>query len=205
MDAYVSRNMAYNFFEKFGNLKSVRLTQDQKGNLAWVQSDKEIYRISYRVGEFIEKGRKEAKGRFREIKYNSPLLYHGELYFYRHYNKIHPTNAWINRPEIISCGKMLKQLFPQKKNLELKLFAVRRKDAGLKLLNYLWVLYENGNMIFFIHAFQNGSKESNPEEYGWHEIRMGESFTTRKAANSFSIPKKKNYVYVNLMPDNKKR
>lgn len=176
MDAYVSRNMAYNFFEKFGNLKSVRLTQDTKGNLAWVQSDKEIYRISYRVGEFIEKSRKEAKGRFREIKYNSPLLYHGELYFYRHYNKTHPTNAWINRPEIISCGKMLKQLFSQKKNLELKLFAIRRKDTGLKLLNYLWALYEKGNMIFFIHAFQNGLKESNPEECGWHEIRMGESF-----------------------------
>lgn len=176
MDIYLSRNAAYIFFEKLGNLKSVRLAQDKKGNLAWIQSDKKMYRISYRIGEFIEKSKKEARGFFCKIKYNTPLLYRGELYFYRHYNKSHPTNAFIKRPEIILCGEMVKQLFPQKTNLELKLFAIRHKDTGLKLLNYLWVLYENGNMIFSIYAFQNASKEGNVKEYGWHEIQLGQSF-----------------------------
>lgn len=176
MNVYVSRNMVYNFFFFFGNQKSIRLMQDIQGNLAWFHSSGDFYRISLRVGEFIIKSKKEVKGIFHEIKYNTPLLYQGELYFYRFYKKIRPTNAWITRPEIITEGQMLKQLFPGKKNLKLKLFAIRSKDKKLKLQNYLWALYENDQMIFFIHAFQDGPKYCNPEEYNWYEVRLDESF-----------------------------
>ncbi len=176
MNVYVSRNMAYKFFAPFGNQKSVRLMQDKNGNLAWFQSAKDFYRISFRIGKFVKKSKQETKGLFREIKYNTPLLYKGELYFYFFYKKSKPSNAWINRPEVITRGQMIKQLFPRQKNLKLKLFAIRRKEKNHKLLNYLWVLYDKEQMIFFINAFQNAPKYRNPEKYAWQEIKLEESF-----------------------------
>ena len=87
MEIYTSRNMAYNFFAPFGNQKSIRLMQNINGKLAWFQSAEDFYRVSYQIGKFVKKSKQETKGLFREIKYNTPLLYKGELYFYFFYKK----------------------------------------------------------------------------------------------------------------------
>ena len=189
MNVYVSRNMAYKFFAPFGNQKSVRLMQDKNGNLAWFQSAKDFYRISFRIGKFVKKSKQETKGLFREIKYNTPLLYKGELYFYFFYKKSKPSNAWIKRPQIITSGQMLKQLFPKKKNMTLKLFALYGEDKN-KVLNCLWVLYEKEKEIFSIYAFQDNPQKF-PEKTMLSEICLGESFSDMSGKKFFLHTEKK--------------
>lgn len=180
MKVYQNRNLAREFFKSLGFENVVRLTQNPEGNLAWkIVTDGENYHFSEQIGQCVNMNKNDDlfKNKYRiysEIAPNEPFIFENEIYLYKMSVRT-PKNIWIYRMPIIFSSEYIKQIFSKTPNLSVKFFEITQNK---KLINHVWALYSNKDMVFYTLAFQDGPKECNTDDYDWNEIQFEQEFTS---------------------------